>query len=999
MTYGYKKYEWSAFTEADLLQGTNGNSIGRGDSFTMPGAATVHMSTWDNDRSLSGDRREKATDHSGQKATIDGVSLGTQIYAEKYHVLKGSDGKKYYLIEIELEHGNAPGKGDDYFTFYGDVPPAGVELTVKASCNVKGSWVDYKCLGAGSSAPANTPPEFTNVPADGIICVDENTSLVIDLNASDADGDTLGYRIVGGRDAAFFEVDAQTGELTFKTPPDYENPQSGGGNNTYDVKVEVSDGNGGTEVKAMWVKVKDVAEDTGGNCVVIEAETMHLNGYRIETRDDASGGAGIKLSSAVGYASTTFAGAAGSYDLSLSYIDESDGQGFIDVFVNGVFHHCISLDQDNGGNGVDGQSSWSTIVIQDLALSSGDTVTFKGRGNCSEFARIDKIELCQDGQPCPQGYAVLDFEGLATGAVVSTQFAGVTISAQRDVNNTPANDAMIFDSNNPTGGDHDLAYTGRGNILIVSEDNDSSDPDDAVGGTIHFDFDNPSDLHDIVLLDIEESGGTIVLTFEDGSTRTLSIPAAGNNSAQTVALDAAGVTSMQINLAGSGAVDDLCWKPGDPPAQTAAIGDKVFIDANGNGQQDTGEAGLAGVAVDLLDAGGTVLSSTVTDAQGMYLFDGLAAGDYAIAFTQPDGFDFTGMDQGGDDARDSDADQGTGRTGVYTLAEGETNLTVDAGVVSHDPNAMDDAATTCADQPVAVDVLNNDSDSPGDVLTITHVAGMAISDGMTVDVGGVGVTLTGGQLVFDGAAAHLALNVGEEATQSFAYTVSDGMGGSATANVDVTFCGVAETLDDMFASLPASGMYQIADEAVAAPVGPSAYDMRISGTGDARLDGVTFAQAYCLSLLDPADTADSFATAPVLAGDITDGKDGSVFGASQTGFANGLAAADNLDLVNWILAQDYENDASGQFTGWEVQRAIWELTDQYDTDYLSAIDPAYGDNADVDFIVSQALANGEGFMAGPGGIASFIVDPNPSTPTNSQPFIVAFQFDDFDCLC
>ncbi len=995
----YRKYEWSAFTEADLLQGVNGRSIGRGDSFTMPGAATVTMSTWDNDGALSGDYRDRALDHSGQQATIDGVSLGTQIYAEKYHVLKGSDGRKYYLIEIELEHGDAPGKGDDYFTFYGDVPPAGVQLSVVGTCNVRGSWVDYKCLGAGDSAPANTPPVFTNLPADGIICVDENTRFVIDVNASDADGDAVSFQIIGGRDAAFFEIDPQTGELTFKAPPDYEAPSSGGGSNTYDVKIEVTDGNGGRDVKAMWIKVKDVAEDGGGQCTVIEAETMQLNGYRVEGRGDASGGAGIKLTSAVGYASTTFAGPDGRYDLNLTYIDESDGQGFIDVFVNGVFQHCISLNQDDGGNGVDGQSSWTTVAIEDLALSAGDTVTLKGRGNCGEYARIDKIELCQDGQTCPPGYAVLDFEGLDRGAVVDTQFAGVTITAQRDANNTPANDAMIFDSNAPTGGDHDLGYTGRGNILIVSEDNDSSDPDDAVGGMIRFDFDHPSDLHDIVLLDIEETGGSIVLTFQDGTTRSIAIPAVGNNSAQTVALDAAGVTSMQINLAGSGAVDDLCWKPGDPPVATASIGDKVFIDANNNGLQDAGEVGLAGVAVDLLDGGGAVLDSTVTDAQGMYLFDGLVAGDYAIAFAEPDDFDFTLADQGADDGADSDANASTGRTGIYTLAEGEANLSVDAGVVSHNPDAQDDAATTCANEAISVDVLANDSDSPGDVLTITHVGGQGITEGSSVSIGGVVVTLSGGALLFDGAAAHVGLNVGDEVTQSFAYTVSDGKGGSASAAVDVTFCGTAETLDDMFASLPASGMYQVADEAVSAPVGPGAYDLRVSGTGDARLDGVTFAQAYCLSLLDPADTADSFATAPFLAGDITDGKDGSVFGAAQTGFANGLAAADNLDLVNWILAQDYENDASGQYTGWEVQRAIWELTDQYDTDYLSAIDPAYGDDADVDFIVTQALANGEGFMAGPGGIASFIVDPNPATATNSQPFIVAFQFDDFDCLC
>lgn len=168
MTRCYKKYEWTAFTEADFLgQGGNGSSIGCGDSFTMPAGATVCMSTYDNDSSLSGDYRDNATDRSGQKAIIDGAREGSQMYAESYHVLKGSDGKTYYMIEIEVECHDAPGAGDDYFTFYGSVPPAGVELSVVQTCNVKGCWVDFRCLGAGDKAPANEPPTFTNVPEDG----------------------------------------------------------------------------------------------------------------------------------------------------------------------------------------------------------------------------------------------------------------------------------------------------------------------------------------------------------------------------------------------------------------------------------------------------------------------------------------------------------------------------------------------------------------------------------------------------------------------------------------------------------------------------------------------------------------------------------------------------------------------------------------------------------------------------------------------------------------
>ncbi|MEL6894347.1 MAG: SdrD B-like domain-containing protein, partial [Actinomycetota bacterium] len=72
--------------------------------------------------------------------------------------------------------------------------------------------------------------------------------------------------------------------------------------------------------------------------------------------------------------------------------------------------------------------------------------------------------------------------------------------------------------------------------------------------------------------------------------------------------------------------------------QPLRVGNLVFLDdgagtaANRNdGVADPGEAGVAGVLVQLLaDDGTTVLAETVTDANGNYYFDGLDAGDYRI---------------------------------------------------------------------------------------------------------------------------------------------------------------------------------------------------------------------------------------------------------------------------------------------------------------------------------------------------------------------------------
>jgi VCBS repeat-containing protein len=65
---------------------------------------------------------------------------------------------------------------------------------------------------------------------------------VTTVTASDADGPALTYSIAGGADAGLFSIHPASGVLTFNTAPDFEAPADAGGNNVYDVTVQVSDG-------------------------------------------------------------------------------------------------------------------------------------------------------------------------------------------------------------------------------------------------------------------------------------------------------------------------------------------------------------------------------------------------------------------------------------------------------------------------------------------------------------------------------------------------------------------------------------------------------------------------------------------------------------------------------------------------------------------------------------------------------------------------------------
>ena len=82
---------------------------------------------------------------------------------------------------------------------------------------------------------------------------------------SNVTGDVT-YRVLGAQDQSFaedsefFAIDPITGVLSFINEPDFENPLDQGGDNVYQVDIEVAFG-GSTAVQFIDVTVLDVAEN------------------------------------------------------------------------------------------------------------------------------------------------------------------------------------------------------------------------------------------------------------------------------------------------------------------------------------------------------------------------------------------------------------------------------------------------------------------------------------------------------------------------------------------------------------------------------------------------------------------------------------------------------------------------------------------------------------------------------------------------------------------
>lgn len=926
-------YEFTAFTEADLLDaGAAGHGLNCGDIFTMPAAATICFEVTDNDSFLSGDNKknENANDHYGQTATITDAGTGAevgnggQIYAEKFWTLHGSDGQTYYLIEIEQECGDAPGTGDDFFTFYGDTPSEGVMLTVTSGGNVKGNWVDFKCLDAG----VKFEPD-----ANGTIC--------------------------------------------------------------------------------------------------IEAEDLELCGYRIEHQDAASGDELIKLACNTGYARLpSFQGESCIYDISITVIDENDGEGFLDVFVDGEFIGCFQLNQNNNGNGVH-NVSFSTLTLNGVEIPEGAEITFKGRSDGCEFVRIDKIAFDKvEFRVCDDPDAVnLGFDGFMAGDIL-TDLDGLTISATGG-----SGDAMVFDSQNPTGGDFDLEtqVAMQGNILIVSEDGDSSDPDDAIGGTINIDFDKPAEVLDLKVIDTEE-GGTITATLSNGETVDIEIPEIANGGVAQVLIDLQDVVSLSIEINGSGGIDDLCYIP------TGSLSGRYFFDADCDGLDNDGDAGgegpgVEGILVELLDANGQPTGkSAMTEADGSYSFKGLAPGTYGVSFAaSPPHQEFTAANVGDNAFDDIDSDVIVTDIGTAVIS----NIIVrpdldtpdnDAGVGPRNeaPEAEDVAAAVCADEAANINLLDAVTDPDGDMVTITSISDddetVGIGESITLDSGGLVTLNADGTVSFTPNGAYDDLLIRDSAMDQFQFTAADEKGATDTATADIKICGALntiETIADGFLDAsgdPLQASYRVDvefdfDFNVSPPVITIDFPTTVTASAppDPRLEAILGADgvetfddtfAYCIDKSGLLEYGVDVSSNLHIIGD-------DAMNAANSAVATAVDQEQNLDIVTWILNQDFQSLDAGilddgdlgtagtagvTYDFFEVQEAIWFFTDG------ALVDPSTEPGANSQEIIDLATVAGEGFVAGEGDVVAVLFDP---IEEERQTYMVGIDFETLkeDCDC
>ena len=793
-------YQFTAYTEVSLLEGTGDTNIGQGDTFTIPQSATAQFTVTDDDAYLSGDswNNENANDQTGQTADIEGVNgeelgNGGQIYAESYWWVYDQNGNWYVMVEIEQEGGSG-----DYFAFYNSsgycTPEEGATLTVHSACNVTSDWIQY-CTLDGGEMPADlgSLSGRAYIDADG-----DNTELNADTGEAEAGeagltvtlykwtGTTTEVAATTTTDAdgnySFGDLDGGWYYVKFTKPDGSEFVQKDVGSDATDSDVnsggytdwiwlsageDKTDVDAGLEEQPGWISGRytvdadandnEFNEQTGTWDEGIEGATIELldlNGNVVATTTTDSDG-GYSFDVAPGQYQVRFPGQEGfEFSAQNSGVDEhfdsdADANGVTEVITVGAGQTVANVDAgikeipavldavddfytvneneaagDSEGNVLDNdvnEFDATTTVLKvngetagvgewiDLAdggrvrLDANGELDFDADGdfdalNDGESALVDLTYTIAEVEPGADEYQCLFFNEFAAGTVMGDQlaYAGVTISSA-----SASNPVMIFDTANPTGGDSDLATSNLGKVLIISEDGDSSDPDDnAGGGTFIFDFERDATVEGLSFLDTEEPGAQIRLYDAAGDLiETIQGPVTADGGQASLTFNVEGVARMEVELQGSGAIDNLIY---------TISGEDVVV------AEDT---------------------ATVTiEVQG-----------------------------------------------------------VDDPIVNNAADAIDDflsvLSTETADATPDGNVLDNDIDVDGDALTVVAVNGAEGDVGMSVDGsnGGVVTINADGTYEFDAAGDFDFLARGETAQTTFEYSITDGFASTSDTKQNIVF--------------------------------------------------------------------------------------------------------------------------------------------------------------------------------------------------------------------
>ncbi len=618
----------------------------------------------------------------------------------------------------------------------------------------------------------NAPVIVSNGGAPLAASTLENVPFTYDVDATDGDGDTIVYSIVGGVDAGFFSIDAVTGVLTLP-PQDFEAFADDNADNVFEVTVGASDGLA-TATQTVSITVTDVNEldpnlntppvivsDGGGDTAAIsiqenttavtqviatDADVGDVIAYSISGGDDAAQftinpfTGDLNFVNAPNFEAPADSNGDGVYSVVVSASDgqnsdtQAIGISIVNVNEGGevntpptALNDAANTTQDNAvttGNVLINDSDPDQVLtatnISGFTQAANGSVTSNNNGTFTYtpnagFTGVDSFT-----------YTVTDDQGASDIATVT-----VTVSGGEGSNTPPV---AVNDSGAGFVTDEDTAFT-TGTVLGNDTDADS-DPLSVIAvnttGTKGSVTDNGNGTFSYNPNGQFES-------LDDGQTDTDSF-------SYTVSDGQGGTDTATVTITINGVTDVV---PNTPPVAT---------DDTASGDEDTNIIiPVSSLLGNDTDADGDTLSVTsVSNAQNGTAT--LINGNTQVQFSP-------GADFNGTASFDYTVDDGNGGSDSATV-------TVTVNPVNDAPVAVGESYNTASNTPLNVGVLDgvldNDTDVDGDPLTAVLVS-----------------NVSNGSLTLDSDGSFSYTPDAGTTSDSFTYKANDGTEDSNTVTVSI----------------------------------------------------------------------------------------------------------------------------------------------------------------------------------------------------------------------
>lgn len=499
------------------------------------------------------------------------------------------------------------------------------------------------------------------------------------------------------------------------------------------------------------------------------------------------------------------------------------------------------------------------------------------------------------------------------GSVVILADGSFTYTSALNYNGTDSFDYALLDGQGGSdAGTVNIVVNSINDDPVATDDNYVVDEDNTVAGNV---FGNDSDIDGGVLSVIAATfttvnGGTVEL-FEDGSfTYAPDVDFFGSDSFDYTLLDGQGGQDVgTVNIVVNSINDEPVAADDDVSGDEDEIISGNVLLENGHGLDSDVDGGILSVVA--------AIFTTVNGGSVEILADGSFTYTPATDYSGSDSFDYTLLDgQGGSDI-------------------GTVNITV--GSVNDGPVAQDDDIVTDEDTAVSGNVLGNDSDSDGGILSVIAATITTVHNGTVVLMANGSFTYTP-SLNFFGA-------------DSFDYTLLDGQGGSDVGTVNITINSIND--------------------------GPVAANDAFTGNEDAAITGNLLINDSDVDGGILSVTAGTYATAhgsvTVLAnGDFTYTPNADYFGSDSFSY-NLLDGQGGSAVGNVSLVLNAVNDGIVGTSGDDILHGT--VNDDH-IDGLGGNDIIYGHMGN-DYIVG---GDGKDFLYGGSNTASIVLDKDFHDP-------------------